>query len=96
MRRLLVQLSILPLMMNGFSSKAQQVDSLISTVEHWGDYLLSRNQDTTYIANYGNKVGLKMYSSNKYNFFRINDRNAGARISYKPIYDLSLGGRHYV
>ena len=60
-------------------------------IENFGDYLLYRNHDTSYISNYGNEVAVKLLSVNKYNYFRIRDRINNTRLRYRPVRDISLG-----
>ena len=71
--------------------KAQVADSLMKRIEDFGDYLLYRNHDTTFISNYGNEVAVKLITVNKYNYFRIRDRMNKSRLRYRPVRDLSMG-----
>jgi len=71
--------------------KSQEVDSLMKKIENFGDYLLYRNHDTSYISNYGNEVAVKLLSVNKYNYFRIRDRINNTQLRYRPVRDISLG-----
>ena len=60
-------------------------------IEDFGDYLLYRNHDTSYISNYGNEVAVKLLGVNKYNYFSISDRINNTRLRYRPAGDISLG-----
>lgn len=71
--------------------KSQQADSLMKKIEGLSDYLLYRNHDTSYIANYGDKVAVKLVTVNKYNYFKIRDRIEKTGLRYHPVRDLSLG-----
>ena len=71
--------------------KGQQVDSLMTKIENFGDYLLYRNHDTNYISNYGNEIAVRLVAVNKYNYFRFRDRINNTRLLYRPVRDVSLG-----
>jgi len=83
--------SFFTLILTSNEVNSQQADSLFKKIENFGDYLLYRNHDTTYISNYGNKVAVKLVAVNKYNYFRIRDRINNTRLHYRPVRDVSLG-----
>lgn len=90
-RKLIVILLFIITVMAGIDARAQIADSLMSKVEGFGDFLLYRNHDTTYISNYGDEFAVKLLAINKYNYFRIRDRINDSRLRYRPVRDLSLG-----
>ncbi len=75
----------------GVDTKAQIADRLIKKMESFGDLLLYRYHDTTYISSYGNEIAVKLLVVNKYNYFRIRDRINNSRLRYRPGRDLSMG-----
>jgi len=77
--------------LNNYKIKAQNIDSLEKVVENLSHYLLYRNHDSTYISNYGNEFAIKLLSKNKFNYFRLRDKNNNSKIKYRPARDLSLG-----
>ncbi|MGB0403991.1 MAG: DUF4421 family protein [Salibacteraceae bacterium] len=74
-----------------FKVEAQVVDSLEAYADRFGHYLLFRNQDTSYISNFGNEFGVKLVAMNKFNYFSIMDFENGTRVRYNPARDLYLG-----
>ena len=95
MRVLFKSIIIIPcfiaLILTSKDVKSQEVDSLMKKIENFGDYLLYRNHDTSYISNYGNEIAVKLLSVNKYNYFNIRDRINNTRLRYRPVRDISLG-----
>ncbi len=73
--------------------KAQNIypDSLLIKIEQFGKYLLYKNHDSTYIANYSENFTLKLIAVNKFNFFRIIDRDKNSSIRYRPDRQLNIG-----
>ncbi len=71
--------------------QAQSLDSLKNIITDLGNYLLYRNHDTTYISNYGDEVAVRLIGLNKYNYFKIIDRNHQTSLRYRPLRDVSLG-----
>lgn len=73
--------------------KAQNIypDSLLIKIEQFGKYMLYKNHDTTYIANYSEDFTLKLIAVNKFNFFRIIDRDKNSSIRYRPDRQLNIG-----
>ena len=71
--------------------KSQKADSVFSKLEDFGDFLLYRNHDTSFIINYGNNLAVKLVTVNKYNYFRVRDGNHKTRLRYRPIRDVSTG-----
>jgi len=74
-------------------SKGQGIsaDSLESKIQKFGDYLLYRNHDTTYIKSYADLFALKLVAVNKFNYFQIRDRNNETKLTYRPEYGVNLG-----
>lgn len=66
-------------------------DSLMQVVEEFGNFLLYRNQDTTYITNYSEKFTAKLIGVYKFNYFRVKDNRRNTNISYRPDRRLNLG-----
>jgi len=66
-------------------------DSLMLKVEQFGKYLLYRNHDTSYIANYSEKFALKLIGVNKFNYFKVRDSKANTSARYRPDRKLNLG-----
>lgn len=75
------------------SAKAQSLhpDSLMIKVEQLGNFLLYRNHDTSYIANYSSNFTLKLIGVNKYNFFKVKDNEANSSARYRPDRRVNLG-----
>ena len=73
-----------------FLTKAQTVDTN-NVIGQIGKYLLYRNHDTNYIANYGDELGIKLLTNNKFNYLKILDGKAGKSLRYRPSRDVSLG-----
>ncbi len=73
--------------------KAQNIypDSLLLKIEQFGKYLMYKNHDTTYIANYSEDFTVKLIAVNKFNFFRIIDRDKNSSIRYRPDRQLNIG-----
>ena len=74
-----------------FNVKSQVVDNVEAVVDRVGHYLLFRDQDTSFITNYGNQLALKLVAMNKYNYFSIWDFKNNSRVRYTPVRDLYLG-----
>jgi hypothetical protein len=66
-------------------------DSLEQKLNQVGNYLLFRNQDSTFIRSYADYLTLKLISVNKFNFFRIRDGFNGTNLRYRPEYGINLG-----
>lgn len=66
-------------------------DSLMNKMEEFGNFLLYRNQDTTYIKNYSDKFVLKLIGVNKFNYFKIKDNRENTSVRYRPDRRLNLG-----
>lgn len=60
-------------------------------VEQLGHYLLYKNHDTSYISNYGDDFILKLIAVNKFNYFKVKDKNENSSIRYRPDRRLNLG-----
>jgi hypothetical protein len=73
-----------------YTSTAQAIDTT-NVIGQISKYLLYRNHDTNYISNYGDEIAVKLYSNNKFNYFRVRDRQMGSSIRYRPSRDISLG-----
>jgi len=75
------------------SVKAQKLapDTLAQKIEDLSDWLLYRNHDTNYIKSYAEKVAVKLILVNKYNYFRVRDRDNNTSLHYRPVRDLSFG-----
>jgi len=74
-----------------YSGKTQVLDSVDAVVDRFSHYLLYRDQDTNYIANFGNEFALKLVTMNKYNYFALFDTRKSNSIIYQPARDLYLG-----
>lgn len=83
---------LLILFLNCFG-KAQTLnpDSLFNKVEEFGNYLLYRNHDSTYIKSYADRFTAKLLAISKINFFKINDRLNSSSIRFRPDRKLNLG-----
>lgn len=68
-----------------------QPDSLMVKIEQFGDFLLYRNHDSTYIKNYGESVAVKLIGVNKISYFRIIDKENNSSLRYRPDRQLNLG-----
>jgi hypothetical protein len=82
------------LLLNLFCSgiaKGQEADTTQKGLDYIGHYLLYRNHDSSYIKNYSQKISVKLVAINKYNYFKLLDRNNKTSIRYKPLRDFSLG-----
>lgn len=90
-RLAILLLSFFTLIITSNDAKSQQADSLFKKLEGFGDFLLYRNHDTSYIKNYGNNLAVKLVAVNKYNYFRIRDGINDSRLRYRPVRDVSLG-----
>ena len=86
---LLVGLLLLELLPN--DAKSQEFDSTKTGLENFGQQLLYRNHDTTYIKSYSEKISVKLVAINKYNYFRLRDRINNTSLKYIPVRDVSLG-----
>lgn len=64
-----------------------QTDSTLNAIE---DYLLHRDQDTSFIKNHSDKIGIRFVSANKFNFFQIKERKGGD-IAYRPSLGINFG-----
>ncbi len=85
---------LLIILLSGLSSlKAQmiQADSLMIKVEQFGNYLLYKNHDTTFIKNYSEDFILRIVAVNKFNYFKISDKNRNSSIRYRPDRRVNLG-----
>lgn len=92
-RTLVLSLSLTLLFLTNVNFKAQSqvVDSLEAYVDRFGHYLLYRNQDTSFISNFGSEVGLKLVAMNKFNYFSLWDTKNKSRVRYNPARDIYLG-----
>jgi len=84
-------LIFLGFLLYGNPLKAQKLDSIGSMIESLGNFLLYSNHDTTYISNFGNKIGVHLLAMNKFNFFQVSDRQNHTKIRYRPLRDVYLG-----
>ena len=82
---------ILSIMLLPDIAKSQEMDTTKKGLDYIGHYLLYRNHDTSYIKNYSQKISAKLVAINKYNYFRVIDRNNKTSIKYIPLRDVSLG-----
>jgi hypothetical protein len=73
------------------TAKGQEMDTTKKGLDYIGHYLLYRNHDTSYIKNYSHKISVKLVAINKYNYFKLRDRNNKTSIKYTPVRDVSLG-----
>ena len=75
------------------SSKAQTLhpDSLIVKMEQLGNYILYKNHDTSYIANFSENFTFKLIGVNKFNYFKIKDSELNSSAKYRPDRGLNLG-----
>lgn len=67
------------------------LDSINYKIKQFEEYLLYRNQDTTYIISLVDQFTLKLVAINKFNFFRIKDGNYHTRLRYRPEYGIKFG-----
>ena len=72
-------------------AKSQQSDTTKKGLDYISYYLLYRNHDSSYIKNYSDKISVKLVSMNKYNYFKIRDRNNKSTLKYRPVRDVSIG-----
>jgi hypothetical protein len=81
------------LILNSIALRAQDLtlDSLMQKVENLGNYLMYRDQDSTYIRNYSNEFTLRVIAVNKFNYFKIRDRENNSTLRYRPDRRLNLG-----
>ena len=87
-------LLILVFVLHGISNlKAQTLspDSLMLKVEQFGNYLLYKNHDTSYIKSYSEDFILKLIAVNKINYFKVKDNNNNSSIRFRPDRRLNLG-----
>jgi len=66
-------------------------DSLGSKVKNFAEYIWYRDHDSLFIEDYSDQVALKLLVANKYNFFRINDKERNSFLTYRPELALNLG-----
>lgn len=60
-------------------------------VEEFGNYILYKNHDTTFIKNYSDEFILRIVAVNKFNYFKIRDKNINTSIRYRPDRRVNLG-----
>lgn len=72
-------------------SQTLNPDSLMDKMEQLGHYLLYKNHDTSYISNYGDDLILKLIAVNKFNYFKVKDKDQNSSIRYRPDRRLNLG-----
>jgi hypothetical protein len=75
---------------SGFSQTLNP-DSLMHKVEEFGNYLLYKNHDSTYITSYANQLTTKILAITKINFFKISDNINNSNIRYRPDRKVNLG-----
>ncbi len=76
-----------------FSSVGQGLhyDSLMSKMEGFGQHLLYRNHDSTYIKSYAERLTLKLLGINKINFFQASNSENETSVRYRPDRQVNLG-----
>lgn len=67
------------------------LDSLDKNLKQLGNYLFNRNHDTNYIANYNDKLAVKLLANTKINFFQLQDNASNNNIIYRPNRGINLG-----
>lgn len=72
-------------------ASGQNVDTLMKVFDQISDQLLYRNNDTNYIQNYGNQIGVKLVTNSKFNYFRVLDLQNNTTLRYSPVRDISVG-----
>jgi hypothetical protein len=90
LRNILLTLIWLTSCCGTWSTFAQHTDTN-TVIDQIASYLLYRNHDTNYIKNYGDELALKFLATNKFNYFRIRDRETKNALRYRPTRDVSLG-----
>ncbi len=76
----------------GFSKvQAQNLDTIKQVIDKLGNFLLYRNHDPNYIANYSDEVAVRLVLANKFNYFRLIDRGQNSSLRYAPFKNINIG-----
>ena len=89
--RFLFGLFFLLFINNQSDAQSLHPDSLLMKVEEFGNYLLYRNHDSSYIKSYSDNFTLKLIGVNKYNYFKIKDAKNNVSARFRPDRKVNLG-----
>lgn len=78
-------------MLNIGYSQSLRPDSIMNKMEDFGNFLLYKNHDTTFISNQSDKFTLKLVGINKINYYKLRDGNKNTTARYRPDRRLNLG-----
>lgn len=88
-----ILISLFFLSFTGVKSYSQpfNLDSLTAKIPDLADFFLYSYHDSNYIKNHSDKISLKLLANNKYNFFRLKDKQWQNSLYYRPQKGLRLG-----